>query len=160
MPRFCSTAPRAKWREFQGHREPRCQSRCVARKPAAPELIDRQRCRFIERAGRDLNAVPDALAIGEGNDAGARGGHVEYCSAKANKRRIRLNTCLSCRIAKLNPLLGAGGESCRFVGRNPLSHPAQTLTKERIVIDAGDNYCGIEVAQDNGCDGGRSDVCW
>ena len=50
------------------------------------------------------------------------------------------------------------GSPSRFVGRNALSQPAQTLTKERIVIDAGDNYCGTEVAQDNGCDGRRRDV--
>ena len=60
---------------FHRHSEPGCGSRGTRCETTSPEFIDSQHRRFIKRAGRDLNAVPDALAVGEGNDAGACGGH-------------------------------------------------------------------------------------
>jgi len=54
--------------------------------PAAPEFIDGQRRRFVKRAGGDFNAVPDVLAVGEGNDASAGGGHRGYCSSLGEER--------------------------------------------------------------------------
>jgi hypothetical protein len=78
-PRFDFTHPNFVRRcgRFHSNGEPRCRSRCISGESATPEFSDRERGGFIERARRDLNTVPDAPAIGEGDKAGVRGGHLE-----------------------------------------------------------------------------------
>jgi hypothetical protein len=46
----------------------------MLREPAAPELRRGERCRLVQRAGKHLNRVMDVVRVGEGDEAGWRGG--------------------------------------------------------------------------------------
>jgi len=62
----------------------------IHRKSTSPELRNRQHRRFEERAGHDLDSVPDAIAVDERDLAGAAGGHANIVPPEAKKRRIKL----------------------------------------------------------------------
>ena len=48
----------------------------------------RKHCGFVERHSGDFQGLPDVLAVGEGDEAGAVGGHRDLGPLWAKKRRI------------------------------------------------------------------------
>ena len=77
-------------RLFDGHRQTRRRPWRIRRESSIAELRNRHHRRFVERAGRYLYAVPDVLAVGEGDEAGAGGWHGNIVSPWRRKGEIHL----------------------------------------------------------------------
>ena len=78
----------------------RTAARCLPRRPGTspapvhrssriPELDGSERGRFVQRSGGHLDGVPDVVRAGEGDEAGAGGGHGNIVASRRRKEETR-----------------------------------------------------------------------
>jgi len=62
-------------RQLDRHRQASGHAGRIRREPEIAKLRDRKHSRFVENAGNNLHAVPNVLAVGEGDEVGVGCGH-------------------------------------------------------------------------------------